>query len=191
MKEPSKFHVDRRLLEEHQAKLRGEVEGHWGSWATRQFLKSCAAGLVIFLSVQLLFGDEPTFAQRLSHLRVVLILIEALVFGLLTTGWGAWQMRRHLRLATPQLAARIEQDHLRLTEQGWPRYVVGIGAKLALGVGVPVGILFSLLPIPASLGTRVSMFLAFLGMTVVWALPFAFWLRWTTLRLHRRWVPEH
>ena len=187
MAQSAPYSVDRSKLEEYQSKLRREVEDHFASWATRQFLKTWGFGLLILLSGQLLFGDEPSLVSRLAAPRLVFILIAALGVGIFMTVWGIWNTRRQLKLASVQLADRIEKEHAQLTGPAWVRHVLGIGLKLTLGVGLPVGALFSLLPIPATVGTRISMFVAFVGMTALWAMPFAFAIRWMSLRSDRRW----
>lgn len=67
---------------------------------------------------------------------------------------------------------------------GWMRRTVGTGLLMALGVGIPVGLLLAFTTPLADLppGGRAGAVLLFVGVSALWTIPFSFGARWLSLR---------
>lgn len=140
----------------------------------------------IFLVLPLLDGRLPA-SSDLSGRRLVVGLIGAGLLALLS-GAVAFRMRRDtLRMSLADHRRALEQDWAKWVGPHWRRRVFRAGFLMTLGVGIPIGLLLALTSAPSELpaGSQPLMLLLFVGLTALWAFPFALGLRWQVLRGYR------
>ena len=87
-----------------------------------------------------------------------------------------------------RIARRIERDWKLLTEGRWVIRTVSLGIAMGSFVGFPIGALLAFEARPAELpevGGRLGIVLSFVGMTLLWTVPAAFWIRFMAIRQYR------
>jgi hypothetical protein len=128
--------LDHRRLEEHFAMLKADYERSPLRWTARNFVRLLVFGFAVAVISELFAGD----ARVLTFSRTSLIRWVIAPFALATilTIWSAWYQRRRFRLEASVLADRVEREHAKMTQRGWVRTCLQIGAKLTLWIGVLV-----------------------------------------------------
>jgi hypothetical protein len=184
----AKLSIDERALEEFRDKLfrRGQSLGRW---LTLRFCQSLLIALVfVFFIIPLIAGRLPGRAD-VTGAALVVRLTGALVLALFSTGMAYRQVRDTLRLSLVEHRKLLEREFGKWVGPGLLWRTLAAGLLLTAGVGVPVGVLVALTsPAPElPAGSRPLMLLFFVGFTALWALPFAFGLRWLVLWQYRRW----
>ncbi len=160
-----------------------------GRWLTLLFLRQLLIGLLLFfLILPLVAGHLPARADVTGR-NLVVRLMGALVLALFSTGIAYRQVGQTLQLSVLEHRKRLEQDWAKWGGPQWLRHTLRTGLLVTLGVGIPIGLLVAatspLSDLPA--GSRPLTLPYFLGLTALWAFPFAFGLRWLTLWQYRRW----
>ena len=182
-------HVDLESLE--QAVIdSGDVDYFRPRAVTIRALASFGPAIFIFLIVIPLINGHPIYDTR----RPAVFWISlgfVLVFSTVTALFSyrrdeAW--RKDPRAAAEKLKRNFDD----ITGPNWVRVTLKWGAVVALGTGVPMGLLLLFYPAPdhSTVAERLRSTLYFELFTWAWAIPLMFALRWvsvkTTLRFVRR-----
>jgi len=175
--------VDESKVQAHLRELRRELEkGAW-SWILPRFLKVSIGGTLFLAGWSFLSGDLAAFTDTSSPLFFVRWLLPTLL-GIPTVLGMYRRVRKRVDRGVGPIAEEIMREWERWSGKGWVRRTLATGAGITAAVGGGVGLLMSTL-FPASElpgGSRILMFIAFVGLTSLWAVPAAFGVRALALR---------
>ena len=186
MNQPAvQYVVDRALVEEEIARTRARLAQGGGRWFLRSFARTAAVMYAIALVAQ--WGRADQLAALPAEKRIAFLLFPAVAALAI-----AWLGRRQMSAAldTDQRVRDIAAELRSLGGSGWAVRSLRSGMLLGAAVGVPVGILLALSwePQQFPVSNRWMVVPSFVGVTMLWTIPFAFVLRWVSLLALRRFV---
>lgn len=123
---------------------------------------------------------------RSFALRVAVVLFGAMVMSL----FDVRASRRAAAEDPTSAAQKLAAEWRSLILPDWWTRVLRQGVVITAGVGIPVGLFVAVKSPTTELpsGGRLELFVMFLLLTAVWAVPAAFAIRWMVLRSYRRMV---
>lgn len=146
--------------------------------------------LVTTLPVIILALTGRGWSELLAFLRWKPLLTFGPVVGagVMAAVLAVWSRRRGAPRDEAAAIAALQRRWASLTSRGWPLRTLAIGLLLGAGVGIPVGIVFAsdLRPHELPPGGRAVAVAGFLGMTLLWTIPFAFGMRLLEMRRYRK-----
>ena len=177
--------VDAYLRRTSQALEHGPIR-----WLAPRFVTASALGIGASLILPVLSSGDPSGLFDPSQTMYWARLLGPVVLAGVFTSLGYRRARRAVRNGPAYVIEKIKRDLAKITGPGWVRRTFRMGALMAVGVGVPVGLLVSLgLPLAdMPNGSRPLGFLGFMAMTALWTLPAAFGIRWLQLKAHQRFL---
>jgi len=184
----ARWTVDASVVESDLARARVRRERGLLPWWFRRWLVCLLFIVFVLAATAAVDGELGRFLDfsGFGVWRLVVILVASLALAI----WSCWAELRDARLGTEAVARRIEKQWSNLAGPRWLRTTLLLGAKLGLGIGVPVGALMAVAMPAAGLPfeQRPLALPVFTAMTLAWTLPFAFLLRMLILRGYRRYA---
>jgi hypothetical protein len=113
-------------------------------------------------------------------------LATAVVLAAIGVAYGDYLHRsaqRDPHAAASRLISEVQEPR----GMGWILRTIRVGILMGLGIGIPVGLLLSLLPAD-SFSERAEAFALFVGLTLLWTQPAAFGIRWLSVYSARRYL---
>jgi hypothetical protein len=153
--------------------------------ATRYFsrlLFSFAALVVALVVIAPIVGGEPVYSA--AHPRSFCIRFAAAILTFVVIAGLRYRDARDPHAA----ALRLKTDFDKMTAPGWPAYVMKLGARMGLILGLTVASAMALVPTAEApeLSQRLPTAALFLVGTFAWTVPFAFFIRWLSVRSIRK-----
>jgi len=159
--------------------------------ATTFVRQGMVAFLLLFLVLPLVMG-QPLFGGTLTGRKVLTLGTPVMVMASVSAFLAYGGTRDTLTVGLSEHQRLLVADWKRWAGIGWLARTIGMGGLITAGVGLPIGLLQALTAPVADLpsGSRVLMFLLFIGLTALWAFPMAFGIRWYVLRDYRSLTPS-
>ena len=184
--------VDRALVEEEIARTRARLARGRGRLFLRSFLRAAVAMYVLAAAAQ--WTAPEALASLPQPKQVVLLLFPALTAAVIA--WFSLRQFDDHALDTDRRARAIAQDLRALGGSGWMGRSLRTGVFLGAAIGIPVGLLLAASwdPLRFPVSNRWMVVPSFVGVTMLWTIPFAFIVRWVSLLALRRFVkpvPRH
>ncbi len=182
----TRYVIDREAVEAEVANTRALHDAGVRRWFVRQALLNLTIFSAVAAAVS--FREVTTTGMSPSKLAVT---IAFAILGAIALAWLTGRQRfRNEALDVERRMQEIANDLHALGGPGWARRSLLVGLGLGAGVGIPIGVLMMALWRPEDLpgANRWLTIPAFVGMTMMWAIPMAFLLRWVTLLALKRLV---
>jgi len=179
-----RYVVDRAAVDAEVARRRRIREKGRFAWFTRVLF----VNLIVLYAVTLLASPRNRAFGEMPPWRLALVV--ALPF--LASAVASWLSTRQVfhpdALDPDKLSDKVVREVRSLAGPGWAMRSLRWGVVLGLAIGAPVGALLALTAPEASLpaGSRWLGAALFLGLTLLWAIPMSFLLRWWSLITWRR-----
>lgn len=179
--------IDRALVEEEIARSRSTLARGRSRWFALSFLRAAALFYVIAAAAQ--WSNFADLQAVPPSKRLGLLLFPALAALFVTIMSG--RSRFSEQALDPDYKVREISESLRsLGGAGWAWRSLRTGVFLGASIGIPVGLLLALdwRPEHFPVANRWMVLPSFVGVTLMWTIPFAFLLRWLSLLGLRRFV---
>ena len=178
--------VDRALVEEEIARTRARMARGGGRWFLRSFLRAAVVLYAIAIVAQWGRGDQ--LAGLPPEKRIAFLVFPAV--AALAIAWLGRRQMNDVALDPDQRVRAIAAELRSLGGAGWAVRSLRAGVLLGAAVGVPVGVLLAISwePHQFPVSNRWMVVPSFIGVTMLWTIPFAFVLRWVTLLALKRFV---
>ncbi len=179
-----RYIVDRTAIAAEIARRKTIRERGYFAWFTRVLF----VNLLILYAVMLVaspknreFGIMPTW-------RLVLVVGLPFAAALAASLISSRTLFKPEAIDPEQFADRVTREVRSLAGPGWAWRSLKWGALLGLAIGIPVAALLAFVAPARALpaGSRLLGAALFLGLTLLWAIPMAFLLRWWSLVTYRR-----
>lgn len=183
---PQRYIVDRAAVEQEVARRRAIQKRGYFAWFTRVLFVNV---IIIYLAAFL--GRWGAATRPISELPLwhAALIVGLPFLGALAISWfGTRSVFKPDAVDPDKVADKVLRDVQSLAGPGWPGRSLAFGLKLGLGVGIPIALLLAVLgprmPLPG--GSRWLGATIFVGLTLLWAIPLGFLLRWWSLVTYRR-----
>lgn len=183
-----RYTVDRAAIEREVARRRAIQEQGYFAWFTRVLF----VNLIILYAAMLLSSRHNREFGSMPPWRVALVVGLPFAAALVASWFSTRTLFKPDATDADKFAERVAREVQSLAGPGWARRSLLWGLLLGVGIGTPIGVLVAFTAPAAALpaGHRWLGALLFLGMTLIWAIPMAFLLRWWTLITYRRFVKQ-
>lgn len=182
----TRYVIDREAVEAEVANTRALHDAGVRRWFVRQALLN----LVVFSAVAAAVSFRELTTTGMSPSKLAVTIAFPILGAMVLAWWTGHQRFRDEALDVERRIQEIAHDLRALGGPGWARRSLLVGLGLSAGVGIPVGVLMMALWRPEDLpgANRWLTIPAFVGMTMMWAIPMTFLLRWMTLLSLKRLV---
>lgn len=179
-----RYVVDRAAVAAEIARRQAIRErGHF-AWFTRVLF----INMLVLYAVILLVSPENRAFDTMPTWRLVMVVALPFAAALVASWISTRAVFRPDAVDPEQLVDRVQREVQSLAGPGWAWRSLRLGLVIGFGVGIPVAALLALAApltnLPA--GSRWLGGALFLGLTLLWAIPMAFLLRWWSLAMYRR-----
>lgn len=179
--------IDRALVEEELDRARAKLARGKMRLVARNFARAAAIFYLIAIAAQWSrFGDLGAVPPSK---RIAVLLFPAIA-ALFVALMGLRADVAEQSLDTDRKVRQISDNLRALAGAGWAWRSLRAGVFMGAAIGIPVGLLLTLgwRPDIFPVSNRWMVVPSFVGITLMWTIPFAFILRWLSLLGLRRFV---
>lgn len=180
----TRYIVDRAAIDAEIQRRKAIREKGYFAWFTRVLF----VNLLVLYAVTLLASPRNRAFGEMQAWRVALVVGLPFLAGLAASWISTRAVFKPDAIDAEKFAERVAREVQSLAGPGWAWRSLKWGVLLGLAIGVPVAALLAYVAPVAALptGSRLLGAALFLGLTLLWAIPMTFLLRWWSLITYRR-----